>query len=106
MIPTTSVASPAVAQLTSQSKPQPADAKVKAAAKQFEAMFMGEMLRLARPRNKAAGVFSEGQAEKTWTVFMDQALGQAVAAQGGLGLTNDIEAAMRPGQAAHSGQTK
>lgn len=85
---------------------QPQGAKLKAAAKQFEAMFMGEMLRLARPGNKAAGVFSEGQAEKTWNVFMDQALGQAVVAQGGLGLAGEIEKAMHAGQAPNSGQTK
>ncbi len=43
---------------------------------------MGEMLRLARPGSKAAGVFAEGQGEKSWDIFMDQALGQAAAAQG------------------------
>lgn len=76
-------------------------AKTHTAAKQFEAMFMGEMLRLARPPNGAAGVFAEGQAEKSWNIMMDQALGQA-AAQGDTPLGAEIEQAMQAAQASHA----
>ncbi len=79
-------------------QPTSSDAKLHQAAQQFEAMFMGEMLRLARPGSKAAGVFAEGQGEKSWDIFMDQALGQAAAAQGGTGLEPEIEQAMRTAQ--------
>ncbi len=81
------------------------DAKLHQAAQQFEAMFMGEMLRLARPGSKATGVFTEGQGEKSWQVFMDQALGQAAAAQGGTGLEPEIEQALRTAQGKQAGET-
>jgi Rod binding domain-containing protein len=81
-------------------KPSPSasDARLHATARQFEAMFMTEMIRMARPPSHAAGVFAPGHAEKTWQVFMDQALGQAAVAKGGTGLTKEIEKAMRDAQ--------
>ena len=75
-----------------------ADPKLKATAKKFEAMFLGEMLRLARPKNNAAGAFAAGQAESSWQVFMDQALGQAAAAQDSSGLGHEIEQALQAAQ--------
>jgi Rod binding domain-containing protein len=78
--------------------PTASDAKLHAAAKQFEAMFMSEMLRLARPQAHAAGPFATGHAEKTFQIFMDQALGQAAVAKGGTGLTGEIEKALRAAQ--------
>ncbi len=80
------------------SQPTQNDAKLRQSARQFEAMFMGEMLRLARPGSKAAGEFAEGDGEKSWQIFMDQALGQAAAAQGGTGLEPEIEQALRTAQ--------
>jgi Rod binding domain-containing protein len=74
------------------------DAKLHQAAQQFYAMFLGEMLRLTRPESKAAGAFAEGQGEKSWQVFMDQALGQAATAHGGTGLEAAIEKALRTAQ--------
>ena len=81
---------------------RPGQAKFHRAAQQFQAMFMGEMLRMAHPESKATGVFAAGNGEKVWQSFMDQALGQAVAAEGHTGLTNVIEKALNA--AAH--QTK
>lgn len=76
----------------------PADAKLHAAAKQFDAMFMTEMLHHARPPAHAAGVFAPGVGERSWQVFMDQALGQAAAAGGGSGLVKQIENSLRAAQ--------
>jgi Rod binding domain-containing protein len=78
------------------------DTKLHAAARQFEAMFMTEMLRLGRPPSKSAGAFAPGQAEKSWQVFMDQALGQAATARSGTGLMPEIEKALRAAQGPHN----
>jgi Rod binding domain-containing protein len=85
--------------------PLASDAKLHATAKQFEAMFMTEMIRLARPPSHAVGRFAPGHAEKTWQIFMDQALGEAAAAKGGTGLTSEIEKAMRAAQGQRSNGT-
>jgi Rod binding domain-containing protein len=77
---------------------KPADTKLHRAAKDFEAMFMTEMLHQARPAPKASGVFATGAGEKSWQVFMDQALGQAAASQSGNDLTREIEQAMKAAQ--------
>jgi Rod binding domain-containing protein len=79
------------------------DAKLRRAAKDFEAMFMTEMLHHARPTSKAAGVFAAGAGEKAWQVVMDQALGKAASAQSGSDLTREIEAALKAAQAPHGG---
>jgi Rod binding domain-containing protein len=81
------------------------DAKLHATAKQFDAMFMSEMLRLARPQSHAVGRFAPGHAEKSWQIFMDQALGQAAVTKGGAGLTSEIEKALRAAQGQHSSGT-
>jgi Rod binding domain-containing protein len=73
-------------------------AKLHETAKQFESVFMTEMLRLAHPPANAAGVFAPGHAEKSWQIFMDQALGQAAEAQGGAGLAPVIEKSLRAAQ--------
>ena len=57
--------------------PRTHDMRLKDTARQFESMFMTEMLRHTRPANQAAGPFAAGKAEETWRVLMDQALGQA-----------------------------
>ncbi|HUL53975.1 MAG TPA: hypothetical protein VLT83_11260 [Opitutaceae bacterium] len=76
----------------------PVPRKLEQAARQFEAMFMTEMLRQARPQNKAAGAFAVGDGERTWSTFMDQALGEAAVAKHGTGLLREIERAMQAGQ--------
>ncbi len=85
------------------------DAQLKKVAHQFEAMFMTEMLRQARPSDKAAGAFAPGKSEETWRGFMDQALGQAAAdSPAGAGsLRSAIEKAVRDADArANQGQVK
>ena len=89
---------PAATAPGSLAQPAPSDAKLHQAAQQFEAMFLGEMLRLTRPESKASGSFAEGQGEKSWQVFMNQALGQAATANDGSGLEAAIEQAMRKAQ--------
>ena len=74
-------------------------------SRQFEAMFMTEMLRLARPPSHAAGRFATSHAEKSWQIFMDQALGEAATTKGGTGLTGEIEKALRAAQGARSNGT-
>jgi Rod binding domain-containing protein len=71
-----------------------AASRARGTARQFEAMFMTEMLRQARPQSQARGRFAQGEAEKSWQVFMDQALGEAAAARGGTGLSREIERAL------------
>src|SRR5580698_1988004 len=66
-------------------------AKVHQVAKQFEAMFMTEMLHQAHSKSHAVGVFRTGEAESTMQPFMDQALGDAVASRGGTGIAQSIE---------------
>jgi peptidoglycan hydrolase FlgJ len=79
------------------------DARLHKVAKQFEAVFMSEMLRLARPPDKAAPGFGAGQEGGTWQVFMDQALGEAATAKGGTGLAKQIEDALRRAQGGGQG---
>jgi hypothetical protein len=74
------------------------NARLKDAARQFEALFMTEMMRHARPDSKPSGPFSAGQAEGTWRTLMDQALGQAAAREGPAGdgrLRQAIEKSLR-----------
>jgi Rod binding domain-containing protein len=66
-------------------------AKVHQVAKQFEAMFMTEMLHQAHSKSHAVGVFRTGEGESTMQPFMDQALGDAVASRGGTGIAQSIE---------------
>ena len=77
---------------------QASQAKLHRAAQQFEAMFLGEMLRMAHPASDATGIFAAGIGEKSWQGFMDQALGQALATGGHTGLTSVIEKALAAAQ--------
>ena len=79
-------------------------AKVHQVAKQFEAAFMTEMMHQAHPKSHAVGVFRAGEAEQTIQPFMDQALGDAVAARGGTGIAQSIERLLNAPQAASSGK--
>ncbi len=70
------------------------NAKLKQAAQRFEATFLGEMIRLARPKPVAGAPFGGGFAEQSWGMFMDEALGQAMAAHGQTGLAEQVEQAL------------
>lgn len=82
-IPALNQAQPAV--------PTAGEAKVHRVAKQFEAMFMTEMLHQAHSKSHAVGVFRMGDGESAMQPFMDQALGDAVAARGSAGIARSIE---------------
>jgi peptidoglycan hydrolase FlgJ len=79
-------------------------AKVHQVAKQFEAMFMTEMLHQAHSKSHAAGVFRTGEGESTMQPFMDQALGDAVASRGGTGIAQSIERLLNGPQAVGKGK--
>jgi flagellar protein FlgJ len=79
-------------------------AKVHQVAKQFEAMFMTEMLHQAHSKSHAVGMFRTGEGESTMQPFMDQALGDAVAARGGTGITQSIERLLNGPQIASKGK--
>ncbi len=84
------------------------DAQLKKVAHQFEAMFMTEMIRQTRPTDQAAGAFAPGRSQETWSVFMDQALGQAATVNGPAGdgsLRHAIEKAVRDADG-HANQGK
>jgi Rod binding domain-containing protein len=83
---------PNIAQVTAAlpAKP-PGAARVHQVAKQFEAMFMTEMLHQAHSKSHAVGVFRTGEGESTMQPFMDEALGDAVASRGGTGIAQSIE---------------
>ncbi|RKK03650.1 hypothetical protein EBE87_16725 [Pseudoroseomonas wenyumeiae] len=59
-------------------------------ARQLEASFASEMLQAARPQ-KRQGLFDGGVGAGAFDSFMDHALGDAMAARGGLGLAPAIE---------------
>lgn len=75
-------------------------AKVHQVARQFEAMFMTEMLHQAHSKSHAVGVFRTGEGESTMQPFMDEALGDAVASRGGTGIAKSIERLLIGPQAA------
>lgn len=74
-------------------------AKAHQIATQFEAMFMTEMLHQAHSKSHAVGVFRTSEAENTFQPFMDQALGDAVASAGGVGIAQSIERLINASQA-------
>jgi peptidoglycan hydrolase FlgJ len=69
-------------------------AKLHKVATQFEAMFMTEMVHQMHPKPQSNGMFRAGIGENAMQPFMDQALGGAIAARGGAGLTPAIERAL------------
>jgi peptidoglycan hydrolase FlgJ len=81
-----------------------AQARVHRVAKQFEAMFMTEMLHQAHSKSHAVGVFKTGTGESTMQPFMDQALGEAVASRGGTGIAQSIERLLNGPPASRSGK--
>lgn len=62
-------------------------------AQQLEASFAAELLRAARPPQKE-GIGGRGTGGQAFDSFMDEALGEALVRQGGLGLTGALEQAI------------
>lgn len=74
----------------------PADpAKAWKAARDFEAMALGEFLKpMFETVDTKKNLFGGGDAEKTWKPMLIDEVGKQIAASGGLGLTGPIHDAM------------
>ena len=74
----------------------PADpAQAWKAAKDFEAMVLGEFLKpMFETVSSKRNPFSGGNGEETWKPMMVEEIGKQIAASGGLGLAAPIHAAM------------
>ena len=77
----------------------PGPGQARRLARQLEASFAAELLRAARPPQKE-GIGGRGTGGDAFDSFMDQALGEALVARGGLGLGSVLERAI----AARSGE--
>lgn len=81
------------------SSPVPAPDPARRAARQLEAAFAAEMIRSARPPRRE-GLTGRGPGTTEFDTFMNEALGQAMASRGALGLARPIEEAIRRQQSA------
>jgi len=64
-------------------------------AKDFEAMALGEFLKpMFETSDTKKGLFSGGDAEKTWKPMLIDEIGKQISASGGLGLAAPIHDAM------------
>jgi Rod binding domain-containing protein len=79
-------------------------ASARRAARQLESAFAAEMMRSARPPRREGGLTGGGPGANEFDMFMNEALGNALAARGSLGLARPIEEAIRRGQGQGQGQ--
>ncbi len=78
-------------------------AKTWRAARDFEAMAIGQMLQpMFSTVDTASGPFGGGEAENSWKPMMVDAIGKSMAAHGGIGLATPVFAEMLRAQEAHS----
>jgi peptidoglycan hydrolase FlgJ len=87
---------------------KPVDPKIWQAAKQFEAMAIGQLLApMFNTVDVAHSTFGGGEAEATWQPMLVDAIGKQIEAHGGFGLAQPVYAAMLRAQegAAHAGST-
>jgi Rod binding domain-containing protein len=98
--PTPMMAAPPLASLTQAApvtRPSAAadPAKVWKAARDFEAMALGEFLKpMFGTVDSKNNIFSGGDAEKTWKPMIIDEIAKQIAASGGLGLAGPIHDAM------------
>jgi Rod binding domain-containing protein len=86
---------PAAAPLPSSSLPPEKVARLWQAAKDFEAMALGQLLApMFATVDAAHSAFGGGEAEKTWRPMLIDAIGKQMAAHGGLGLAAPVFASM------------
>ena len=86
---------PAAAPPASSSLPPEKVAKLWQAAKDFEAMALGQLLApMFATVDTAHSAFGGGSAEETWRPMLVDAIGRQMAAHGGLGLTAPVFASM------------
>lgn len=67
---------------------------IEAAAKDFEAVFISEMLSNAFNTVEVDPLFGGGEAEETWRGLMVDEYGKSIASVGGFGLSDAIKANM------------
>lgn len=68
--------------------------KIEAAAKEFESVFIAEMLRPMFDTVESDEMFGGGHAEDTWKGLLIDEYGKGIANAGGIGLASHITAAM------------
>jgi flagellar protein FlgJ len=86
---------PAAAPLPASTLPPEKVAKIWQAAKDFEAMALGQLLApMFATVDTAHSAFGGGEAEATWRPMLIDAIGKQMAAHGGLGLAAPVFAAM------------
>jgi peptidoglycan hydrolase FlgJ len=86
---------PAAAPLPASTLPQEKLSKLWQAARDFEALAIGQLLSpMFETVDTAHSAFGGGEAEATWRPMMVDAIGKQIAAHGGFGLAAPIYAAM------------
>jgi Rod binding domain-containing protein len=86
---------PTATPLASSSLPPDKVARLWQAAKDFEAMALGQLLApMFATVDTANSAFGGGKAEETWRPMLIDAIGKQMAAHGGLGLTAPVFASM------------
>ncbi len=75
------------------SAPRTADPVTAESAKEFEAMFLGQMVD-EMLSTVDIGSFGGGHAEETWRSFLSNAIGESIAEQNSTGIARSIETAM------------
>lgn len=79
--PVRSIVSPALAQT---------DQKARAAARDFEAVFIGQMTKLMLESGGEPGAFSGGHGEALFRGVLAEQLGNAIARGGGIGIADSV----------------
>ena len=69
-----------------------------AAAEQFEAFFIGEMMNYMTEGIKSDDMFGGGHGEDMWKTMLNQEYGKQVAKSGGLGIANQVMKGMLAAQ--------
>jgi flagellar protein FlgJ len=70
--------------------PPPEQRKAIEAAREFEALLIGRLLRGMREANAVAGGLFDGRGQRMYQELMDEQLGRALARAGGLGIADLI----------------
>lgn len=61
------------------------------AAQEFESLFLAQLLTIMQESVESSGLFEEGPGKEVYTAMMNQELGRALAAGGGIGLSKLLE---------------
>ncbi len=93
------------AQMLEQSKEIKNYQKIEEAAKDFEAVFLSEMLKpMFAEINEPDPLFGGGQGEKVFNGFMVQEYGKMMAERGGIGIAEHVKAELLKIQEAQNGK--